>query len=91
MSGAPRAVRALRGARSRAASGRTFGALVDAALGAALAQPWCDVVLSGAVTVAQLRSNAAALDLAATVDPERLVAPEEPQRYWAARGRRSWS
>lgn len=75
-----------------AAAARASGAGVDAvALGAALAQPWCDVVLSGAVTVAQLRSNAAALDLAATVDPERLVAPEEPQRYWAARGRRSWS
>ncbi len=60
------------------------------AIAAALAQPWCDVVLSGAVTVPQLRSNVAALDLVAAVDPEDLVTPEPPTHYWAARSRRSW-
>ena len=49
---------------------------VDAvALAAALAQPWCDVVLSGAVTVAQLDSNAAALTLLRAVDAADLVSP----------------
>jgi aryl-alcohol dehydrogenase-like predicted oxidoreductase len=42
-----------------------LGATVDAlALAAVLAQPWADVVLSGATTVAQLRSNLRALEIA---------------------------
>ncbi|MCZ2811236.1 aldo/keto reductase [Modestobacter sp. VKM Ac-2979] len=77
-----------------AAAARERGAGVDAvALAAALAQPWCDVVLSGAVTVAQLESNAAArtLDLTAA-DPTAAgwVQPEEPAEYWSARSRLSW-
>ena len=64
---------------------------VDAvALAAALAQPWCDVVLCGAVTVPQLRSNAAALDLVAAVDAAELLTPEPPEQYWSARSRLSW-
>src|SRR5512132_3510151 len=39
-----------------------LGVGMDAlALAAALAQPWADVVLSGAVTIEQLQSNASAL------------------------------
>ena len=72
-----------------------LGTTPDAlALAAALAQPWCTSVLSGAVTVGQLRSNLAALDLAAAVDPAALAVPglaEEPSSYWAARSARAWS
>jgi aryl-alcohol dehydrogenase-like predicted oxidoreductase len=43
---------------------RRLGTTIDAlALAAALAQPWADVVLSGAATAEQLRSNLAAPDV----------------------------
>jgi aryl-alcohol dehydrogenase-like predicted oxidoreductase len=65
---------------------------VDAiALAGALAQPWCDVVLCGAVTVPQLHSNAAALTLVRAIDAANLVTPEPPQQYWAERSRLSWT
>ncbi|BDG07881.1 aldo/keto reductase [Anaeromyxobacter paludicola] len=70
------------------------GAGADAvALAAVLAQPWADVVLLGAATVGQLRSNLAALrlslDEAAT---ERLGALREgPEAYWAERSRQPWT
>ena len=72
---------------------REAGAGTDAlALAAVLAQPWCDVALSGAVTVAQLRSNAAAVGVpdeaaAAALDAVRPLAAEE---YWTQRGRLPW-
>lgn len=71
-----------------------LGSTVDAlALAAAVARPWADVVLSGAVTVAQLRSNLAALEVVwdgATAD--RLDALVEPaEAYWARRARLPWS
>ena len=57
------------------------------AIGAVLAQPWCDVVLSGAVTPDQLASNAAA----APIDADELAGLVEPaDQYWAARSRRPW-
>ena len=56
------------------------------ALAAALAQPWADVVLSGAATVDQLRSNADARGLA--VDLPDLA--EEPGAYWATRSALPW-
>jgi aryl-alcohol dehydrogenase-like predicted oxidoreductase len=63
------------------------------ALAAAMAQPWVDVVLSGAATVEQLRSNAAAL--AVRFDPEvasRLPdLAENPQEYWGTRSRLAWN
>jgi aryl-alcohol dehydrogenase-like predicted oxidoreductase len=60
------------------------------ALGAALAQPWADLVLSGAVTPAQLRHNLAARPPA--VDAHVLHALAEPaEQYWAERGRRAWT
>jgi aryl-alcohol dehydrogenase-like predicted oxidoreductase len=71
-----------------------LGTGVDAlALAAALAQPWADVVLSGATTAEQLGSNLAALavgrdDRAA----ERLRAlAEGPEDYWSTRSRLPWN
>jgi aryl-alcohol dehydrogenase-like predicted oxidoreductase len=60
------------------------------AIAAALAQPWADVVLSGAVTVGQLASNLRALQLshAASDWPE---IDESPSEYWASRSARPWS
>jgi aryl-alcohol dehydrogenase-like predicted oxidoreductase len=67
---------------------------VDAvALAAALANPWADVVLSGAVTSGQLAGNLAAvrLRLAAGELEELRALAEPPERYWAARGRLPWA
>ncbi len=67
------------------------GATPDAvALAAAVAQPWADVVLSGAATTDHLRSNFAALQL--EVDPDRLSKrAEAPDAYWRKRGRLAWT
>jgi aryl-alcohol dehydrogenase-like predicted oxidoreductase len=70
------------------------GVGVDAvALAAALANPWADVVLSGAVTPAQLESNLAALRV--ELDPGELAElvglAEPPERYWGARATLAWS
>ncbi|MEV0719819.1 aldo/keto reductase [Asanoa sp. NPDC050611] len=54
----------------------------------ALAQPWVDVVLSGAATTAQLASNLRALDV---TDPGPLPAPETPDEYWRHRAALPWS
>lgn len=61
-------------------------------LAAALAQPWATLVLSGAVTPEQVRSNTAAadLDLPDGVLGELGGLAEDPVAYWAARSRRSW-
>ncbi len=60
------------------------------ALSAALAQPWADVVLSGAVTVEQLDGNLAATRTRWTAELDR--APRElavaPAEYWAERSAR---
>jgi aryl-alcohol dehydrogenase-like predicted oxidoreductase len=63
------------------------------AIGAALANPWVDVVLSGAVTVAQLRSNIAAVGTGVpTAHLPALRAFAEPaDRYWEERKRLPWS
>lgn len=62
------------------------------ALAAVLAQPWVDVVLSGAATVAHLRSNVAALDLVAGIDLDAAAALAVPApRYWSERGRMAWN
>ena len=62
------------------------------AIAAVLAQPWADVALSGAATVAQLASNVAALSV--ELDPRELAelaALREPaDAYWAARAARAW-
>ena len=63
------------------------------AIAAALAQPWVTRVLSGAVTPEQVRSNASAADLVLPAQALQGLAglAEEPQDYWAARSRRSWT
>jgi aryl-alcohol dehydrogenase-like predicted oxidoreductase len=63
------------------------------ALAATLAQPWADVVLSGAATVETLRSNLAALELELSeqLDPELEALAEEPARYWAERSVLPWN
>ncbi|MDQ1361111.1 MAG: hypothetical protein QOJ44_1488 [Acidimicrobiaceae bacterium] len=62
------------------------------ALAAALAQPWADVVLSGAATVPQLRSNLAALDDATQPDNDRLSALAlDPRVYWSERAAMPWT
>ena len=64
------------------------GVTADAiALAAALARPWASVVLSGAVTPGQLRSNLAAL---AVSDLPDLDLAERPAAYWATRAARPW-
>jgi aryl-alcohol dehydrogenase-like predicted oxidoreductase len=70
--------------------GTTRDAVVIAA---ALAQPWADVVLSGAATPDQLRSNAVAADLMLEdAEVEELLALAEPRDdYWAARAARRWA
>lgn len=62
------------------------------ALAAASAQPFADVVLSGAATVEQVRDNIAAAALSNRVDLavlDRLA--EEPASYWATRGALTWT
>ncbi len=67
---------------------------VDAlALAAVLAQPWADVVLSGAATQQQIHSNARAtqvrLDEGALSVLDGLA--ERPEDYWSLRGRLPWT
>ena len=80
------------GPLGRVAAGRDTSA--DAvAIAAVLANPWADVVLSGAVSEAQLRSNILALDVelgATELDALRdLTIP--PKDYWQQRSLLSWS
>jgi aryl-alcohol dehydrogenase-like predicted oxidoreductase len=63
------------------------------AMAAVLAQPWCDVVLSGAGTAAQLQSNAGAINVPwsqAVADKLRALA-EDPKDYWATRNGLRWN
>jgi len=85
-----------RGAPSVAAADRAerLGVGLDAlALAAVIAQPFVDVVLSGAATRSQLASNLAALDVpieearAAVAD----TPPEVPGAYWSTRSTLPWS
>jgi aryl-alcohol dehydrogenase-like predicted oxidoreductase len=62
---------------------------VALALAACLAQPWADVVLSGAATVEQLESNLVALDLSYDGALEDLA--EERDEYWARRAALPWN
>jgi aryl-alcohol dehydrogenase-like predicted oxidoreductase len=63
------------------------------ALAAVLAQPWVDVVLSGAATVEQLRSNvaAAAVEWAPEAGAQLASIVETPEQYWATRGQLAWN
>lgn len=71
-----------------------LGATADAvALAAVLAQPWVDVVLSGAATPDQMASNLAALELRLDDEAtERLRAlAMEPRAYWLVRSALPWN
>jgi aryl-alcohol dehydrogenase-like predicted oxidoreductase len=73
---------------------RRHGATPDAvALAAALARPWAGVVLLGAPTVAQLRSNLAARRVALSADDLAALGAlrEAPASYWATRAALPWS
>jgi aryl-alcohol dehydrogenase-like predicted oxidoreductase len=63
------------------------------ALSAGLAQPWADVVLSGATTVDQLRSNLVALelDLDAELVSELTPLAEDREGYWTKRSALPWN
>jgi aryl-alcohol dehydrogenase-like predicted oxidoreductase len=67
--------------------------LAELAMAVALAQPWADVVLSGAVTDRQIASNARSLD--ARVDASHLSAlaaiAEPPNQYWSRRSQLPWT
>lgn len=72
---------------------RRHGVTVDAvAIAAAIAQPFSDVVLSGAATEEQLRSNLAAVevDLEENDLAELGALSEPPAAYWATRGDLGW-
>lgn len=62
------------------------------ALAAAVARPFVHVVLSGAVTAAQLDSNLAAVDVAWSGEDEAALAAcaEAPADYWSTRARLPW-
>ncbi len=64
------------------------------AISAALAQPWATIVLSGAVSAAQLQSNVAALRVAVPSGFAGELAEtmaESAASYWAERSARPWS
>jgi aryl-alcohol dehydrogenase-like predicted oxidoreductase len=82
------------GARRAAELAARLDTTVDRlAIAAALARPWAWRVLSGAVDPGQVRSNAAAVDLALPDDvaAELDTLAEDPQTYWAARSARPWT
>ena len=71
-----------------------LGTTVDALpLAYAVEQPWADVVLSGAATVDQLRTNVAAVDvgLDERVRAELAAMAEPVDAYWTERGRLAWT
>jgi aryl-alcohol dehydrogenase-like predicted oxidoreductase len=63
------------------------------ALGFVLSRPWVDVVLSGASTSEQLRSNLRALELdwSPELDEELAGLAEPSEGYWSARSALSWT
>ena len=79
------------GEPAAAALAASDGQSVDAfALAVARSQPWCDIVLSGAVTKRQLDSNLASRT--PSTDAAALAAlAEDPSKYWEARGARDWT
>jgi aryl-alcohol dehydrogenase-like predicted oxidoreductase len=73
---------------------RDYGVTPDAiALAVVLDQPWVDVVLSGAVSVDQLRSNMSAEGVSVddTLRSRVCDLVEPPEQYWAERAHLAWS
>lgn len=63
------------------------------ALAAALAQPWVDIVLSGAATIEHLRSNVTALEVNWDEETAVRLQPlaEDPEIYWETRSDLDWN
>jgi aryl-alcohol dehydrogenase-like predicted oxidoreductase len=63
------------------------------ALSAALARPWADIVLTGAATVDQVRSNLAAVELEYDAELEERLRPVSisSAEYWRARTSFRWN
>ena len=63
------------------------------ALAAVLAQPWVDVVLSGAATVEHVQSNAAAVQVDFDAETAVRLHPllETPEAYWQTRSQLAWN
>lgn len=77
-----------------AAAAAELNTTIDAvALGAVLAQPWADVVLSGAARIEHLDSNvlAANISMSPAMLSELLSLAEEPGAYWARRSELAWN
>jgi aryl-alcohol dehydrogenase-like predicted oxidoreductase len=75
-----------------AAVAREHGVGADAiALAAALAQPWADVVLSGASTVEMLASNLRAREIPAGVTAQLDSLREPAESYWSKRADLEWN
>jgi len=75
------------------AAAQELHASLDAlCLAAVLAQPWADVVLSGAATHEQLASNVAAFKISwkPAIDEQLASLGESPQAYWAERSALPW-
>ncbi len=73
---------------------RELGVSTDAlALAAVLAQPWVDVVLSGATTAHMIQSNIASLDTAVGDQLLEQLSPlaESPEAYWTTRSALPWN
>jgi aryl-alcohol dehydrogenase-like predicted oxidoreductase len=68
------------------ANGRLTGR-DEEALATALWQPWATIVLSGAVTAAQLKSNLRA----AGAERDSPLTPEQAEDYWTTRSRLPWT
>jgi aryl-alcohol dehydrogenase-like predicted oxidoreductase len=68
------------------ARGTTLDAL---ALGAAISQPWADIVLSGAVTLGQLESNVTAVAIAQEPAGWPDIS-EAATEYWSRRSALTW-
>jgi aryl-alcohol dehydrogenase-like predicted oxidoreductase len=70
---------------------REHGVGVDAvAFATAMSQPWAEVVLSGAATVAHLRANLLALTVTAPPDAN-YIEPFDPEEYWILRSTLRWA
>jgi aryl-alcohol dehydrogenase-like predicted oxidoreductase len=73
---------------------RQLGVSTDAlGLAAVLAQPWVDVVLSGASTPEMIRSNVTSLEVALDdqLRAKLETLAEDPESYWATRARLQWN
>jgi aryl-alcohol dehydrogenase-like predicted oxidoreductase len=63
------------------------------AIAAAVANPWVDIVLSGAITAAQVRSNTGALEVRLSADElaELSKLAEPADQYWKERSALAWA